>query len=190
VEFRILGPLEVVDGESPLPLGGPKQRALLLVLLLHAREVVSVDLLVDALWSGTPPRTAATAIQNFVSELRKLLGSDRLVTKAPGYVLLVDDEELDATRVDRLVARARAADPEKSLALLARPSRCGADRRWRTSPTKASRSPRSPGSRSFVRPSAKTGSTPRSLSEGTPRSSQSSKASSLSSPSGSGVAPS
>jgi len=118
VEFRILGPLEVVDGESPLPLGGPKQRALLLVLLLHAREVVSVDLLVDALWSGTPPRTAATAIQNFVSALRKLLGSDRLVTKAPGYVLLVDDEELDATRVDRLVARARAADPEKALALL------------------------------------------------------------------------
>ena len=118
MEFRILGPLEVVDGESPLPLGGPKQRALLLVLLLHAREVVSMDALADALWSGTPPRTAATAIQNFVSGLRKLLGSDRLVTKAPGYVLLVDEEELDATRVDRLVARARAADPEKALALL------------------------------------------------------------------------
>ena len=118
MEFRILGPLEVVDGVSPLPLGGPKQRALLLVLLLHAREVVSVDVLVDALWSGTPPRTAATAIQNFVSGLRKLLGSDRLVTKTPGYVLLVDEEELDATRVDRLVARARAADPEKALALL------------------------------------------------------------------------
>ena len=67
--------------------------------------------------------------QNFVSELRKLLGSDRLVTKAPGYVLLVDDEELDATRVDRLVARARAADPEKSLALLSE-----AEALWRGPP--------------------------------------------------------
>jgi DNA-binding SARP family transcriptional activator len=129
VEFRILGPLEVVDGESPLPLGGPKQRALLLVLLLHAREVVSMDVLADALWSGAPPRTAATAIQNFVSELRKVLGSERLVTKTPGYVLLVDDEELDATRVDRLVARARSADPEKALTLLSE-----AESLWRGPP--------------------------------------------------------
>lgn len=118
MEFRILGPLEVVDGESTLPLGAPKQRALLLVLLLHAREVVSVDALIEALWSGTPPRTAATAIQNFVSELRKLLGSERLVTKAPGYALLVDDEELDAARLESLVARAKAAGGEEALALL------------------------------------------------------------------------
>src|SRR5947208_3191514 len=74
-------------------------------------------------------RTATTAIQNLGSELRKLLGSDRLVTQAPGYVLLGDDEELDATRVDRLVARGRAADPEKALALLSE-----AESLWRGPP--------------------------------------------------------
>ncbi len=119
MEFRILGPLEVAEGGATKALGGPKQRALLAVLLLHPGEVVSVDRLIEALWSGDPPRTAATAVQNSVSELRKLLGSGRLVTKAPGYVLQLDGDELDTNRVRQLVAEAKTAAPEEAVDLLA-----------------------------------------------------------------------
>ena len=66
MEFRLLGPLEVQEGENTLQLGGPKQRTVLALLLLRAGEVVSVDALTDALWGDEPPRTSATAIQNFV----------------------------------------------------------------------------------------------------------------------------
>ena len=118
MEFRILGPLEVVEGGTVLPLGGQKQRTLLAVLLLHAGEVVSVDRLIEALWSGSPPRTASTALQNLVSDLRKLLGSARLVTRPPGYFLLVGDDELDAARLMRLVAQAKTAEPAEAVALL------------------------------------------------------------------------
>jgi DNA-binding SARP family transcriptional activator len=111
-EFRILGPLEVAaaDGE-PLQLGGQKQRALLAVLLLHANEVVSTDFLVDALWGDHPPRTATTSLQNSISALRKLLGADLLVTRAPGYRLVVEPEAIDLVRFERLVASARALEP-------------------------------------------------------------------------------
>jgi DNA-binding SARP family transcriptional activator len=119
VEFRILGPIEVVEGGLTMTLGGRKQRALLAVLLLHAGEVVSVDRLAEALWSDDPPRTAATAIQNFVSELRKLLGSGRLVTKSPGYALAIEGDELDADRARHLVAQAKTASPEEAVQLLA-----------------------------------------------------------------------
>src|SRR5213082_2399610 len=106
-EFRILGPLEVADGEEVLPLTGQKQRALLALLLLDANRVVSTDRLVDALWGEQPPRTAATSLQNFVSQLRKLLGPDLLVTRSPGYLLRVDPDALDLDRFTRLVERAR-----------------------------------------------------------------------------------
>jgi len=73
-DFRILGPLEVVDGGgTPLPLGGTKQRAVLAVLLLRAGEVVSTDFLTAALWGDSAPRTANTSLQNLISSLRKLL---------------------------------------------------------------------------------------------------------------------
>ena len=76
MDFRLLGPLEVSRGGDLLELGGPKQRALLALLLLDAGRVVSTDRLIDALWGEQPPRTAATSLQNFVSQLRKLLGPD------------------------------------------------------------------------------------------------------------------
>ena len=87
MEFRILGPLEVEQDGRPLPLGGPRQRALLSLLLLHANEVVPRDRLIDELWGDAPPETARTALQLHVSQLRKVLGSDLIVTRAPGYVL-------------------------------------------------------------------------------------------------------
>jgi len=117
-EFRILGPLEVSDETGPLLLGGLKQRAVLALLLLDAGRVVSVDRLIDALWGEKPPRTAATSLQNFISALRKVLGSELLETKAPGYRLNVKPEELDLDRFRAAVVVARRLDAaERSAAL-------------------------------------------------------------------------
>src|SRR3954466_13831330 len=102
-EFRILGPLEVLaaDGE-PLPLGGQKQRAVLALLLLRANHVVATDFLVDALWGDNPPRTATTSLQNAISALRKLLGPDVLLTKPPGYSIVVTPASFDLDRFNGL----------------------------------------------------------------------------------------
>jgi DNA-binding SARP family transcriptional activator len=118
--FRLLGPLEVVgdDGE-PLVLGGQKQRAVLALLLLRANHVVSTDFLIDSLWGENPPRTATTSLQNSISALRKVLGQHSLVTRSPGYMLVLDDDDLDLTRFERLVAEARVLDPEERAAKLA-----------------------------------------------------------------------
>jgi basic membrane lipoprotein Med (substrate-binding protein (PBP1-ABC) superfamily)/DNA-binding SARP family transcriptional activator len=107
MEFRILGALEVAHAGASIELGPPKQRALLAVLLLHVGEVVSVDRLVDSLWPDGGPRTAAHSIQIYVSELRKALRQhsdrDTIITKAPGYALIVDPVEVDARRFEQLI---------------------------------------------------------------------------------------
>jgi DNA-binding SARP family transcriptional activator len=113
MEFRILGPLEVAEDGGQLDLGGQKPRALLAILLLHANEVVSSDRLIDALWEEAPPETAHKALQVYVSGLRKILGKERLETKAPGYRLRVHEDELDLERF-ALLAEAR---PREALAL-------------------------------------------------------------------------
>ena len=113
LEFHILGPLEVVDGEEVLHLGGQKQRARLALLLLDPNRVVSTDRIVDALWGEQPPRTAATSLQNFVSQLRKLVGPETLVTKPPGYELRLSGEQLDLERFRRLVDEARGEPAEE-----------------------------------------------------------------------------
>jgi DNA-binding SARP family transcriptional activator/tetratricopeptide (TPR) repeat protein len=112
MDFRLLGPLEVAEHGHLLALGGAKQRALLAVLLLHANDVVPSERLIDELWGESPPATVAKSIQVYVSRLRKQLGEGRLVTRAPGYVLVVDASELDVARVERLVAEAAGVDPE------------------------------------------------------------------------------
>jgi DNA-binding SARP family transcriptional activator/ABC-type branched-subunit amino acid transport system substrate-binding protein/DNA-binding beta-propeller fold protein YncE len=118
MEFRVLGPLEVREHDSPLPLGGPKQRSLLAFLLLHAGETVSTDRIQAALWGDTPPARAAKSIQVHVSRLRKDLGADRLITHAPGYALQVGPGEFDLARLDALVDAARGADPPDAAAAL------------------------------------------------------------------------
>lgn len=82
IDIRILGPLEVFTAGEPVPLTRAKPRALLALLLIHAGEVVSADRLIDELWSGAPPATAKDALQNYVSQLRRTLGRDLLVTSA------------------------------------------------------------------------------------------------------------
>jgi DNA-binding SARP family transcriptional activator len=107
LEFRLLGPLEVKDDSASVPIGGQKQRAVLALLLLDAGHVVSTDRLIGALWGESPPRTAATSLQNFVSQLRKQLGPDVLETKSPGYVLRVEPRQVDLEHFRSLVEKAR-----------------------------------------------------------------------------------
>jgi len=73
MEFLILGPLETRAGGRPLALSGPKQRALLAILLIHANEVVSTDRLIDELWADNPPESGDAALQMRVSALRKTM---------------------------------------------------------------------------------------------------------------------
>jgi DNA-binding SARP family transcriptional activator len=108
MEYRILGPLEVRAGDGQVELRGVRQRELLAVLLLHANEIVSSDRLIDELWQGDPPPTAAKIVQNSVSQLRRLLEPELLVTRSPGYLLRVEPGELDADRFERTVEQARA----------------------------------------------------------------------------------
>jgi class 3 adenylate cyclase/DNA-binding SARP family transcriptional activator len=110
LDFRILGPLEVLDEGRAVPLGGARQRALLAVLLLHANETVSTDRLIEDVWGGASVATAAKTVQVHVSRLRKALpgGGEVLVTRERGYQLQVDPERLDANRFERLLGEARA----------------------------------------------------------------------------------
>jgi YVTN family beta-propeller protein len=111
VEFRILGPLQVLDGARELTLGSPKERQVLAVLLLHPGEIVSRQRLIEALWGESPPPTAGNALNVHVSQLRKRLarnGGDPVATRRPGYVLDIRPHELDAMRFQRLVTDARA----------------------------------------------------------------------------------
>jgi DNA-binding SARP family transcriptional activator len=118
VDFRVLGPLEVADaGGTRINLGAPLQRAVLAVLLVHLNEVVSIDRLIDELWGETPPNAATASLQAYVSNLRRALEPDRpvrtpptvLVTEAPGYVLHVPPEQLDAVRFEDLAVAGRRA---------------------------------------------------------------------------------
>jgi DNA-binding SARP family transcriptional activator len=113
LHFRLLGPLEVTDAARPIPLGGRLQRKLLALLVLDAGRTISTDRLIDSIWGDAPPRTAATSLQNAVSALRKLLGSDTVVTRPPGYALAVDRDQVDAARFERLLQQARDAGPEE-----------------------------------------------------------------------------
>ena len=88
VRFRFLGLFEVIDDHGrALALGGFKQRAVLMILLLHANEVVSSERLIDELWGERPPGSAIKTVQVYVSRLRRALGDGRLVTHGRGYVL-------------------------------------------------------------------------------------------------------
>ena len=109
LEFRILGPLEVVGDEGPISLGGPKQRATLAILLLDANRVVSVERLADDLYSGAAPVTAVTQVQRQISELRKALGASTIETRAPGYVIRLAREQLDLKRFEHRAEEATRA---------------------------------------------------------------------------------
>jgi DNA-binding SARP family transcriptional activator len=130
VEFRVLGPLEVIIGGRAADVGPPKQRALLALLILNADRVVSADRLIDELWGESPPDGARHALQVHVSNLRKLLEPSRapgespelLQTRKPGYVLRLTPNQSDAQRFESLVEEGRKAQhadrPERALSFL------------------------------------------------------------------------
>jgi DNA-binding SARP family transcriptional activator/tetratricopeptide (TPR) repeat protein len=114
MEFRILGPLEALDGGRVIKLGGSRQRALLALFLLHRGETLSTDRLIDELWGERPPATAFKSMQVYISRLRKALArgaggasAGMLLTREHGYELELDPESLDSHRFERLVAEAR-----------------------------------------------------------------------------------
>lgn len=117
MEFRILGPLEVVADGQTLRLGGPKQRALLALLLTQANRVVPVERLSEVLWGDAPPDGAAATIQVYISQLRKQLEPNRkpqaayriLVSQPPGYLLRIGPDQLDLYRFERFKDTAFAA---------------------------------------------------------------------------------
>ena len=109
MDFRILGPLEVVEDGEPFALAAGRQRALLAVLLLHRGEAISLDRLIDELWGERAPTTAAKTVQVYVSRLRKVLGAGVIVTEAGGYRLAVEPEQVDVGRFELLSAEGRHA---------------------------------------------------------------------------------
>jgi DNA-binding SARP family transcriptional activator len=118
MDFRLLGPLEVRSQGRALPLGGPKQRAVLAMLLLQPGEVVSTDRLIDELWGERPPKTVEAYIQNCIHRLRVVLGRDAIETRRPGYVLRADEDSIDAVEFERAVTAARALEPAERAAAL------------------------------------------------------------------------
>jgi DNA-binding SARP family transcriptional activator len=119
VDFRILGPLEVVEQGRPLTLGGPRQRAILALLLTRANEVVPTDRLIDELWGAQAPTTATNTLQYHISRLRKALSpSDAILTRDPGYLIRAGPDELDLLRFEQLLDEAQRAPPELAARLL------------------------------------------------------------------------
>lgn len=111
LEFRVLGPLEVIRGQQGLPLGSPKQRALLGLFLVHENEPIPRERLIEELWGDAAPKTVNAVLSVYLSRLRRLLvegaGEQLLVTQAAGYVLSVRPEGLDARRFEALLERGR-----------------------------------------------------------------------------------
>src|SRR5829696_3793711 len=100
-------------------LGGARQRALLALLLARPNQVISAERLVEELWSGRPPASAANALQYHVSRLRKALAPlDAVLTQEPGYLIRVGSDELDLVRFERLTAAAQGAAPRDAARLL------------------------------------------------------------------------
>src|SRR4051812_19294546 len=116
MEFRILGPVEVVDDGRSLPLGGSRQRALLTALILRMNEVVPTDRLLEEVWADDPPASGVRVVQVYVSELRKVLGPETIQTRAPGYMLVGEPSSLDLHRFASLVDGARTAGPVRAAA--------------------------------------------------------------------------
>ena len=120
MQFGILGPLELRrdDGEAVRVRSG-KLTALLALLLVRRNQLLASDLLIEELWEGAPPSTAAKTLQVYVSQLRKLLPADRLLTQSAGYVLRVETGEVDAERFEQQLATGRRAFEEGKLDLAA-----------------------------------------------------------------------
>ncbi|HET7236113.1 MAG TPA: BTAD domain-containing putative transcriptional regulator, partial [Actinomycetota bacterium] len=120
MRFGVLGPLEVSDGDGPVPLGGPKQRVVLAHLVLGANQVVPAERLIDALWGEDLPDEPRATLRVYVSRLRSALGQESIEGRPPGYLLHAEPDEVDAFRFEALLRDARAStiDPRTKVGLL------------------------------------------------------------------------
>jgi len=126
LEFAILGPLEVRSGGTLVRVGGPRQRALLALLLCHANRVVSRDELIEELLGDQLPESAERMLRVQISRLRQVLAESdtepRLLARPPGYLLRVEDGELDLQVFEQRVAAGQRAleqgDPGQAMVLL------------------------------------------------------------------------
>jgi WD40 repeat protein/DNA-binding SARP family transcriptional activator len=107
LEFRVLGPLEILADGRPVKVDAPKQRAILAVLLIHANEVVSTDQLLEAVWAQEQPSGGPRTLRYHIFKLREALPADVIRTRAPGYVLEVSPSRVDALVFESLLAEAR-----------------------------------------------------------------------------------
>ncbi len=136
MDFGILGPLEVSDGDAVLAVPGPRQRALLALLVVHVGEVVSIDRLVETIWADDPPANPKNALHSQISQLRRNLhdqDQDLVASRPPGYVLRAEPDHVDAVRFERLARDGRQAlhdgDVDRALSRLT-----GALALWRGAP--------------------------------------------------------
>src|SRR5436190_8897730 len=128
VEFGILGPIQLsVDGRT-VDLGGTKRRGLICRLIVDVNRVVPLDALVEDLWVGERASSAQSTIYTYLSQLRKIVGPDRVLTRPPGYILVATSDEIDAERFEHLVdvARRKLDTPDDTISTLEE-----ADRLWR-----------------------------------------------------------
>jgi DNA-binding SARP family transcriptional activator len=136
VEFRLLGPLEVLRDGERVELGGPRERAVLAALLFRANNVASVGYLVESVWDRVPVSPESN-VRTYVVGLRRRLGTSRLVTRDGGYLLSVVPGELDVATFDEQISRAEEAladgDPDAAADGFRRALTCGGVSRWRAS---------------------------------------------------------
>ncbi len=121
MDFGILGPLEIHRDGVEVVLKAAKPRSLLALLLLAPRTLMSPERLVDELWAGDPPSSAANTLQTYVHHIRRAIGTDALVTRPGGYMLTVADESIDAWRFEgivREVAERAPLEPARAAAEL------------------------------------------------------------------------
>ncbi|MGH3942370.1 MAG: BTAD domain-containing putative transcriptional regulator [Pseudonocardiaceae bacterium] len=129
MEFTILGPLRVLAGQRCIDVSSAKERLTLAMLVVHANEVVSANRLVEVLWGGEPPATAANTLQTYISRLRRALEPSRAArtkdglirTRGQGYTLTIEPDAVDAVRFEKLIHAGRNAlpgDPERAADLL------------------------------------------------------------------------
>ena len=158
LQIRILGPLEVVGEGGPVDTGTPKQRAVLAMLTMQPGRTVSVQRLIDELWADEPPERAIASLQAYVSRLRRALEPGRtardrstvLVSRAPGYQLMVPADAVDAARFAAAVERARTGTRARRRRCGSSPTRCncGGPTRCRSWVTRPWRGPSGAGCRS------------------------------------------
>src|SRR6478752_8530418 len=117
MEFRVLGPFEVLHEGAVVPLSAAKQRALLAMLLLRSGTTVSGSRLIENLWEQ-PPVSARKVLQTYVFKLRQVLPDGMLLTRPTGYTLLVGPDDLDAARFQRLLVASERAGEEDEARLL------------------------------------------------------------------------